>query len=105
MPLYEYTCSSCHKRFTWLVGVVANSGVPTCDRCGSIAATRREVSRFRQARSSADSIPAIDDPAALGDPADPATMERWAKSVSNEMGEGLGEEFDEYIADAHDDAG
>ena len=34
MPIYEYLCLDCKKPFSFLVGVVADSGEPRCTRCG-----------------------------------------------------------------------
>jgi putative FmdB family regulatory protein len=33
MPIYEYLCLSCNKPFSFLVGVIADSGEPECTRC------------------------------------------------------------------------
>jgi putative FmdB family regulatory protein len=30
MPIYEYLCLDCKKSFSFLVGVVADSGEPEC---------------------------------------------------------------------------
>ena len=34
MPIYEYLCLDCKKPFSWLVGVIADSEKPHCERCG-----------------------------------------------------------------------
>ena len=100
MPLYEYVCNKCLRRFTWLVGMVAGSEPPTCDRCGSTDAARREVSRFSRLRGSEETLDALADPAQLGDMDDPSTMRKWVREVGSEIGEGLGDEFEEYIDSA-----
>lgn len=105
MPLYEYTCKKCGRRFTWLVGVVADPAPPACDRCGAVDATRHTASRFARARSDEEALDALADPDAIGDPDDPAAMRRWMGEVGREMGEDLGDDFEEYAdsASAGDD--
>lgn len=100
MPLYEYICSSCGRKFTWLVGVVADPTPPTCDRCGAQQAVRKEVTRFARLRSEEEALDAIAGPYSMGDVDDPATMRRWAKEVGRELGEDLGDDFDEYVDSA-----
>ena len=35
MPIFEYTCNACHgRKFSALVGVVADAKPPTCPKCG-----------------------------------------------------------------------
>jgi len=97
MPLYEYTCQKCGRRFTWLVGMVADEMPPTCDRCGSTQAQRREVSRFARIRSEEETLDAMADPDAIGNPDDPASMRKWMREMGKEMGEGMGDDFDEYM--------
>ncbi len=35
MPLYEYQCNQCSRRFTLLVGMTADKPKRACPRCGS----------------------------------------------------------------------
>jgi putative FmdB family regulatory protein len=35
MPLYEYRCNQCGRRFTLLVGMTATKPKRACPRCGS----------------------------------------------------------------------
>ena len=99
MPLFEYRCEGCSKRFTLLVGVVAQSAVPACPRCGGTA-LRKLISRFAIARTEDDVLDDITDPPAVGDPDDPRAMASWMRQVSREMGEDLGEDFDELVEEA-----
>ncbi len=97
MPLYEYTCQHCKRRFTWLVGVIADPTPPTCDKCGATQAERKAVSRFALVRSEDDALDSLADPDAYGDLEDPRAMRKWAKEMGKEMGEDLGDDFDEYL--------
>ena len=45
MPVYEYECLACRKRFSWLTGVVADAGKPKCPACNG-RRLRRLISRF-----------------------------------------------------------
>jgi putative FmdB family regulatory protein len=40
MPLYEYRCEKCRRRFSILVGVTAKKMPLCCPRCGSRRATK-----------------------------------------------------------------
>ena len=103
MPLFEYICSKCNRKFTWLVGVVADPTPPTCDKCGAQQAVRKPVSRFARLRSDEETLNALADPESIGDLDDTATMRRWAKDVGKEMGEDIGEEFEEYLESGDDE--
>jgi len=99
MPLFEYRCEACGRRFTLLVGMVAQSAEQQCPRCGGTQ-LRKLVSRFAVARSEDDILDAMADPSALGDPEDPRAMADWMRRVSREMGEDMGDDFDELVEEA-----
>ncbi len=40
MPLYEYRCKECSRRYTLLVGMTAKKPRRECPRCGSRRATK-----------------------------------------------------------------
>jgi len=40
MPLFEYRCDKCGKRFTFLVGVTAEKAKLRCPKCGGTKATK-----------------------------------------------------------------
>ena len=45
MPIYEYTCKSCHKPFEMLVRTMTGGEKITCPECGS-SQTARALSVF-----------------------------------------------------------
>lgn len=96
MPLYEYTCNNCRKRFTVLIGMTAGGDSNICPHCGHDQATRR-VTRFVRGHSEDDLMDSLADPDKMGDMDDPKAMRRWAKEMGKEMGEDLGDDFDEYL--------
>ena len=50
MPLFEYRCKNCQRRFTALVGVVADAKPPACPSCKSTGLTKL-MSRVSALRS------------------------------------------------------
>src|SRR5215470_13240318 len=100
MPIYEYLCLNCKKPFSFLVGVVADSEEPRCTRCGG-KRLRKLLSRVARDRSKQTSPEDFADPSRLGDIDNPKAMARWAKemgkSMADETGEELPEDFDEMM--------
>jgi putative FmdB family regulatory protein len=98
MPIYEYRCHACRRRFSALVGVVANPRPIACTHCGSAEATRL-VSRFARVRSEDDILDNLADSAEMGnvDENDPASVARWMKHMGDEMGEDFGDDFEEAL--------
>lgn len=99
MPLFEYRCEDCRRKFTLLVGMVSEQPAQVCPKCGG-ANLRKLISRFRMARSEDDILESVADPSGLGDPEDPKAMADWMRKVSREMGEDLGDDFDELVEEA-----
>jgi putative FmdB family regulatory protein len=99
MPLYEYRCEDCSRRFTLLVGVTAQAVDQQCPRCGG-ARLRKLISRFAVARSEDDLLDSMADPSTLGDPEDPRAMADWMRRMGREMGEDMGDDFDELVEEA-----
>jgi putative FmdB family regulatory protein len=100
MPIYEYRCAQCRRRFSLLVGVVAGATSESCcPRCGSRQVSKL-ISRFAVARSEDEMLEDIADPDRIGDIEDPRAMAGWMKKVSREMGEDLGDDFDELVEEA-----
>lgn len=103
MPIYEYRCQQCQKRFSifWRTISEATSGVPTCPRCGTTE-VRRLVSRVRFVRSGAsllegDNLDELSD----FDENDPKSLGRMMRRMRDELGDeagDLGPEFDEVVS-------
>lgn len=97
MPIFEFTCSQCNKRFSALVGVVAQPKPPACPRCGASELTKR-VSRFARLRSEDDALESLCDETKYGDiENDPSAMKRWMKDMSSAMDEDLGDDFEQAL--------
>ncbi len=103
MPVYEYRCQQCQRRFSvwWRSFAAAGEGQPVCTHCGSTEATRL-ISRIRVLRSEDQSMEAMADPAQWGDidENDPKSLGRLMRKMKQEIGsegEDAGPEFDEVI--------
>lgn len=101
MPIYEYRCGKCGRRYSVLTLRVSEEPSPQCDRCGSRSATRL-MSRFAMPKSEDARLDSLSDPSALGglDESDPKSVARFMRKMGKEMGEDLGgEDFDQMMED------
>jgi putative FmdB family regulatory protein len=99
MPIYEYGCRKCGKRFSVLTLRVSEAVTAACSRCGSTAVDRL-MSRFAMPKSEDARLDALSDPSSLGglDENDPKSVARWMRRMGKEMGEDVsGEDFDEMV--------
>lgn len=100
MPIYEYGCYDCRKRvnvfFRSFTDVKTKKAV--CPRCGGTH-LKRLVSKVAFVRSEESRLDSLADPSSLAglDENDPKSMARWMRKMSNEMGEDLGDEFNEVV--------
>ena len=100
MPSYDYRCNNCNRRVLLKYKTYADydAAVPTCPNCQSTNLTRL-ISRIAIARSDASRFSSMDDGAAMEDmaDADPATLGRYMRRMSEETGEDMGDEFNEVV--------
>ena len=98
MPIYQYRCLSCHKRFEVYLSYAEYGTHPVhCTHCGSADVLRR-IGRIRIAKSEGSRLDDLADPSALaGLEDDPRELGRMMRKMSSEMGEELGPEFDEVV--------
>ena len=111
MPIYEYRCRKCRKRFSVLTLRVSEQAVAECPTCGSRAADRL-MSRFSMPKSEDARLDALADPSSLGDldSEDPKSVSRWMRKMGREMGDDVGggdfeEMMDEVESGGGDDGG
>jgi putative FmdB family regulatory protein len=101
VPSYDYRCKDCNRRVTLFFKTYADydAAEKTCPHCHSTNLTRL-ISRVAIARSEASRLANLDDDSALDDlaDADPATLGRFMRQMSEESGEDLGEEFNEVVS-------
>ncbi len=100
MPSYDYRCNNCQRRvvLTYKTYADYDKATPICPRCQGTSLTRL-ISRVAIAKSEANRFDSMDDDSMLDDlaDADPATMGRYMRRMSREMGEDLGDEFNEVV--------
>ncbi len=94
MPIYEYRCLQCGRRFSifWRTISAAEEGRPRCPRCGS-EEVQRLISRVRVLRSEEQMLEALADPSAWGDfdENDPKSMGRMMRKMMQELGSEMDE--------------
>jgi len=100
MPIYEYLCSNCKRKMSFLVLTPA-SFQPVCKYCKGTE-LEQLFSRFSSPKSEERRMESLADPASLGglDENDPASVARWMKKMGKEMGEDMGEDFDQIAEEA-----
>src|SRR5581483_1923905 len=100
LPSYDYRCNDCKRRvvLTYKTYAEYDQAVPTCPRCKGTNLTRL-ISGVVIAKSDESRFASLDDDTALDDlaDADPATLGRYMRRMSQEMGEDLGDEFNEVV--------
>ncbi len=98
MPIYQYRCLSCKKRFeVFLSYKEYGEKRVTCPHCKSDQVQRR-IGRIRIAKSEESRLDALTDPSGLeGLENDPRALGKMMRKMGNEMGEDVGPEFDEVV--------
>jgi putative FmdB family regulatory protein len=102
MPLYDYFCLNCQKRFDVFMTYAEYGAKPvTCPHCRS-KNVRRRLPRVRVAKSEDSRMDSLagdfSDPSALaGLENDPQAMGRMMRKMGKEMGEEMPPEFDEVV--------
>jgi putative FmdB family regulatory protein len=88
MPIFEFVCAACGsgKKFSVLVGVVAEAPRPRCPACGGENLTRA-VSRFARTRSGEARIDALTESMDGLDQSDSASMRSTLRELVSEAGE------------------
>jgi len=101
MPLYEYRCLKCRKRFTKLLPIAQRDEPQACPVCGAME-SKRLVSRVARLRTEDQMLDDLADSMEFaGDPDDPKTMRRFMREMSAAMDEDpheMEEIFEEELA-------
>ena len=95
MPIYEYRCRKCNRKFEKITFRVSEDVSADCSHCGS-AEVERIPSRIRVRLSEETRMERMADPSRFSglDENDPKSMAKWMKSMSREIGDDMGEDFD-----------
>ena len=98
MPIYEYLCSDCRRRVTIFWPSFSRVSDPRCSACGGKSLTRL-ISRVAIVKSEESRMEDLADLSSLGglDESDPRSIARWMRRMEREMGEDLGDDFEEMV--------
>ena len=100
MPIYEYRCADCRKKFEVLVLRVETESAIRCPQCKGTN-MKRLISRFTSIKSEEARLESLTDPSHLAglDENDPASMARWLKRMGGELGEEVSKDEIDQMAD------
>jgi putative FmdB family regulatory protein len=97
MPVYQYICLNCSKRFELFLSYKEyDLHAARCPRCQS-EDVRRRIGRVRFARSEDSRLDDLAGSDLDGLDEDPQALGRMMRKMSREMGEEMGPEFDEVV--------
>jgi putative FmdB family regulatory protein len=98
MPIYEYRCQVCQRRFSQFARGFSQVTASQCPYCQSSDA-RRLISRFAVLRGEESHLDDLGDPSAMGgfDENDPVSIARYARKMGQELGEDMPPEFNEMV--------
>ena len=97
MPIYEYRCEGCSKRFSALIGMTAEPNSEKCPHCGSLQ-SKRLVSRFARLRTEDDRIDEIaDELEIMGEPDSPAKMRTMVREMGKAMDDDMSSDMEEMF--------
>ncbi len=97
MPVYEYRCTDCGKKFQALVGVVAGPDDEKCIYCGGTKTTKL-VSRFARYRSEDDRLDEVADRMEMmGEPESASEMREVVREMGKAMDEDVSDEMEEMF--------
>lgn len=96
MPLFEYECGACAKRFTFLSGVISANTEPRCPRCASTS-LRKLMSRVARGRSDDDRMEAMADRLESSDLDDARSLRHFAREMGREIGAETGEDMSDEM--------
>jgi putative FmdB family regulatory protein len=97
MPIYEYRCSDCGKKFQALVGMTAEPDEIKCPACGSTKADKL-VSRFVRYRGEDERVDEVADRLELGgEPDSTSGMREMVRDMGRAMDDDMSEEMEEMF--------
>ncbi|MBC8063323.1 MAG: zinc ribbon domain-containing protein [Chlorobia bacterium] len=97
MPVFEFRCLDCNKKFSDLVGMTADSSDSKCPHCGS-QRNSKLVSRFARYRTEDDRVDAMADQLELmGEPESPTAMREMVREMGKAMDEDMSDDMEEMF--------
>ena len=99
MPIYEYRCQKCQRKFQALVGITAQADDGRCPNCSS-AEVVKLVSRFARGRDEDARIGELADRMDVaGEPGSFGEARRLARDMGSALDEDASEEMEEMLED------
>ena len=101
MPIYEYRCRQCRKKFEHIHLCTGSTETVCCPHCQSRELDRL-ISRVRVMKSEESRLESLADPSKLSgfDENEPQSVARWMKKMSKEMGEDRGENVEQVVEES-----
>lgn len=97
MPVFEYVCEQCGRRFSALVGMTAEADDDACPHCGHNQA-RKLVSRFTRGRSEDERLDAMADRfEGIGEPESASEARALAREMGKALDDDLSDEMEEML--------
>ena len=97
MPIYEYRCPECGKKFSALIGMTSEPDDERCPHCGA-GRGERLVSRFSRLRTEDDRVDELaDDLELMGEPESPTEMRQMVREMGKAMDEDMSSEMEEMF--------
>lgn len=96
MPLYEYHCAECGRRYSALVGMTAEPDDERCPSCGEVGT--KLVSRFRRGRHEDERLDEMADQMEFrGEPESASEMRQWVRELGKGLDEDASDEMEEML--------
>jgi putative FmdB family regulatory protein len=105
MPIYEFQCEACKKRYSALVGMTAEPDDTSCPACGHQQGRKlvSRVGRFRTEDARIDEM--ADRLETMGEPDDPSEVRQLVREMGKAMDDDMSDEMEEmFEADLAGDA-
>lgn len=97
MPVFEYRCRACRKKFMTLVGMTAEPDAVVCPTCGSGEADKL-VSRFVRGRTEDDRVDELADRLEdMEEPESPRELRTLVREMGKAMDEDMSDEMEEMF--------
>lgn len=99
MPNYDFRCNNCQRHVRLFYSYSEYDSVePLCTHCGS-SELKRVISRVAIAKSEESRLDSLDPEGMMAglDEDDPRSLGRFMKKMSSEMGEDMGDDFNEVV--------
>ncbi|MCH8273372.1 MAG: hypothetical protein IH851_01090 [Armatimonadetes bacterium] len=105
MPVYDYICESCGRRFTALIGVTAEPDDEGCPGCGS-GRTRRLIGRIARVRSEDQRLEdAADRLEGMPEPDSYSEIRKTMREVGSALDDGVADEMEETFEAEMEESG